>query len=439
VTVVGLDAWLDGIERAASAYFRHEVDGGTGLVRDNSRGHAPATIAGSGFALTGYAIAAERGYLSRDDAAERTRRSLRFLWEAPQGDGDESIGTHGFFYHFLDMASGRRVWKCEVSTIDSAILFAGALAAARYFGRDTATERDIRSTADALYRRADWEWALNDGLTVSLGWRPGRGFIAYRWAGYSEALLLYVLGLGSPTHPLPVSSYDEWTRGYTWKRLYGYEFLYAGPLFIHQLSHSWIDFRGIRDAYMRDRDSDYFENSRRATYLQREYAKRNPKGFTGYDADCWGITASDGPGPATRRVNGVRRRFWHYRARGVPNGPDDGTLSPWAMLASLPFAPEIVVPSIAAVRARHRGLERGYGFASSFNPTFTGPGGDSAGWVSPAHYAINQGPVVLMIENFRSGFTWRLMRRCPYVVTGLERAGFSGGWLDDASPDAAIA
>jgi hypothetical protein len=428
---VDLDGWLDELEQSAARYFRHEVDPRTGLVRDTSQANTPATIAGSGFALTSCAIAAERGYLSRDDAAERVRRSLRFLLEAPQGDGANAIGTHGFFYHFLDTTSGRRVWNCEVSTIDSAILFAGALAAAAYFDRETTAERDIRISAEALYRRADWNWALNGGPTVSLGWRPRRGFLPYRWAGYSEALLLYVLGLGSPTHPLPESSYVEWTRGYRWKRLYGYELLHAGPLFIHQLSHSWIDFRGIRDAYMRDHDSDYFENSRRATYVQREYAIRNPKRFIGYDANGWGITASDGPGPATREVGGVRRRFWHYRARGVPNGPDDGTLSPWAMLASLPFAPEIVVPSIEAVRTGRPELERGYGFACSFNSTFTECGHDSSGWVSPVHYAINQGPVVLMIENFRSGLVWRLMRRCSAIIDGLRRAGFVGGWLDD--------
>jgi hypothetical protein len=432
VTAVDLDASLDELEQAALRYFVHEVDARTGLVRDTSQDSAPATIAGSGFALTSCAIAAERGYLSRDDAAEWVRRSLRFLWEAPQGDGADTIGTHGFFYHFLDMTSGQRVWNCEVSTIDSAILFAGALAAAAYFDRETLAERDIRSTADALYRRADWNWALNDGPTVSLGWRPRRGFLPYRWVGYSEALLLYVLGLGSPTHPLPDSSYVEWTHAYRWKRLYGYALLHAGPLFIHQLSHSWIDFRGVRDAYMRERDSDYFENSRRATYVQREYAIRNPKRFTGYDANCWGITASDGPGPATRQVGGVRRRFWHYRARGVPNGPDDGTLSPWAMLASLPFATEIVVPSIEVVRTRHPVLERRYGFACSFNPTFAARRSESSGWVSPAHYALNQGPVVLMIENFRSGLVWRLMRQCSPIVTGLRRAGFSGGWLDGA-------
>jgi hypothetical protein len=419
-----VDEWLGGLEAAALSYFLHETDPETGLVRDKSGVPAPASIAGSGFSLTCYAIAAERGYTSRESAAERARASLRFLYDAPQGDGDDAIGAHGFFYHFLDMRTGRRVWDCEVSTIDSAILFAGALAAAQYFDRDDACEREIRETADALYRRADWTWVLDGGPLVSLGWHPDKGFLRNRWSGYSEALLLYILGLGSPTHPLPASTYAGWCAGYRWKTLYGQDFVYAGPLFIHQLSHCWVDFRGIRDAYMRERGVDYFENSRRATYVQRAYATKNPRGWKGYDADCWGISASDGPGPATRKVKGRSRRFWEYHARGVPYGPDDGTLSPWALLASLPFAPEIVMPSTRTIAARHPNLAQTYGFAASFNPTF-------GGWVSPSQYAINQGPVVAMIENFRSDLVWRLMRACPYIVSGLRRAGFRGGWLAD--------
>src|SRR5690349_6549046 len=271
------DAWLDQLERTAAAYFLHEDDAETGLVRDTSQDGDPATIAGTSFALTTYAVGAKHGYLTREDAAERTRRALSFLWTAPQGEDGDTIGAHGIFYHFLDMKSGRRVWRCEVSTIDSTILFAGALVAAAYFDRDTPVEREVRHTADALYRRADWTWALDHGPLVSLGWQPERGFLHFRWTGYSEALLLYVLGLGAPTHALPPSCYPKWCNGYKWKTLYGYEMVYAGPLFIHQLSHGWIDFRGIRDEYMAEHDSDYFENSRRATYVQREYAVRNPR------------------------------------------------------------------------------------------------------------------------------------------------------------------
>ena len=179
--------------------------------------------------------------------------------------------------------------------------------------------------ADALYRRADWPWAQNGGATVTHGWKPESGFLEYRWEGYDEALVLYILGLGSPTHPLPEESYAAWASTYEWKNSYGYDYLYAGPLFTHQISHVWIDFRGIRDAFMRDKRIDYFENTRRATYVQQRYAIDNPLEFAGYGKDCWGITASDGPGPDTIKVNGIERRFFDYVGRGVPYGPDDGT------------------------------------------------------------------------------------------------------------------
>ena len=259
------EARLDELERCAFAYFIHEVDERTGLVRDNTREGAPASIAGTGFALSCYAVGAERGYVARSEAAERSQTALRFLWEATQSEAPDATGWRGFFYHFLAPESGHRARQCELSTIDSTIAIAGALTAAVYFDRDTAAERDIRRFADAIYRRVDWAWAMAGARTVSLGWHPGTGFLPYGWQGYSEALLLYVLGLGSPTHPLPNDSYAAWTETYRWADTYGQQYLYAGPLFIHQMSHCWIDFRGIQDAYMRDKGIDYFENSRRAT------------------------------------------------------------------------------------------------------------------------------------------------------------------------------
>ena len=421
------DEDLARLERDTFRYFAEEVSLENGLIADNTREDSPCSIAVVGFALTAYPIAVERKYMTRSEAVKRALVSLRFFNDGPQGPDEEAIGYHGFYYHFLDMNTGRRFGNSEISTIDSTYLIAGALTAAAYFDRDTKDERELRRLAEALYHRADWHWAQNNALTVSHGWKPKTKFIRYRWSGYSEALILYVLGLASPSYPLPEESYTAWTRTYDWKRIYGHEFLYAGPLFIHHLSHMWIDFRGIQDEYMRGKAINYFENSRRATYVQQQYAMRNPKKYDGYGRFSWGITASDGPGPAVQRVNGKRVKFHAYLARGIPYGPDDGTLSPWAVAASLPFAPEVVLPTLRRISEDYPEITSKYGFKCSYNPTFRA--GKKKGWVSQGYYGLDQGPIVMMIENYRSGLIWRLMRRCPYIVNGLRRAGFSGGWL----------
>lgn len=410
-------------------YFLREWNPENGLIPDSTRKGAPCSIAAVAFALTVYPIGVERKYISRKEAIKRTLKKLRFFHDGPEGKGADAIGYRGFYYHFLDMTTGRRTWNSEVSTIDTAYLLAGALTAAQYFDRETKDEREIRNLTDALYRRADWHWVRNGALTVTLGWKPETGFIKYRWTGYSEALILYVLALASPTFPLPAESYRAWTRTYKWTNLYGHEFLYASPLFIHQLSHMWIDFRGIQDEYMRGKAIDYFENTRRAIYVQQQYAIRNPKGFKGYCEYIWGVTASDGPGPAKRRINGRTVRFYDYVARGIPNGPDDGTLAPWAVLASLPFAPEIVLPSLNYFNQQFPEMTSHYGFKCSYNPTFADARKNRNGWVSLGYYGLDQGPIVAMIENYRTGFLWRLMRNCPYIVEGLRRAGFKGGWI----------
>ena len=396
---------------------------------DSTREGSPCSIAPTGFALSAYPVGVERGFITREEGISRTLMTLRFFWNSPQGKEPDATGYKGFYYHFLDMQTGRRTWKCELSTIDSTFLIAGALTAAEYFKGDTEDEREIRTLADSLYRRMDWQWATNRKETVTHGWRPERGFIKYRWEGYNEALILYLLGLASPTYPLSEKSYQAWTRTYEWINLYGYEFLYAAPLFIHQLSHMWIDFRGVQDEYMRRKGIDYFENSRRAAYAQQQYAIRNPRGFKGYSKYIWGLTASDGPGPAMKRIEGKVRRFYDYKARGIPNGPDDGTLAPWAVIASLPFAPEIVLPSIRYFDETFPDMTSKYGFKCSFNPTFSE--GSDKGWISKGYYGLDQGPIVMMIENYRSDFLWRLMRGCPYIISGLRRAGFSGAWLSD--------
>jgi hypothetical protein len=418
---------LEALAWVSVEYFLKEVNHQNGLIQDKTQDGAPASIAAVGMALATAPLAVERGGAPRDFMARRTLTRLRFFWNSPQGPEPDATGYKGFYYHFLDMDTGRRVWNCELSTVDSAFLLAGMLTAATYFDQDTALEQEIRTLADALYRRVDWRWAQNGGATLTHGWRPESGFLPYRWEGYDEALLLYMLALGSPTYPLPEESYAAWASTYEWKKIYDWELLYCGPLFTHQLSHLWIDFRGIQDAFMREHGLDYFENSRRATYVHQQYAIRNPLEFAGYGEFCWGLTASDGPGPTVRLINGIERRFFDYIGRGAPYGPDDGTIAPWAVVASLPFAPEIVLPTIQHFDHLDLGMLRPYGFKATFNPTFTLE--DGRGWVSPWHFGIDQGPIVLTIANYQNGLLWNVMRRCPYLVTGLRRAGFTGGWL----------
>lgn len=418
---------LDGLQRAAFAYFLKEVNPANGLVADTSRPGSPASIAVVGFALSAYPVAVERGWMTRTDAVAHSLAALRFFWGSDQSGSPEATGYKGFYYHFLHMHTGGRVWRSELSTIDTALLVAGAMTARIYFTADTPDEIELRALVDMLYRRIDWCWAQDGKKTLRLGWKPECGFLHYGWEGYSEAIVLYALALGSPTHPISDHCYEAWTATYQWENLYGREFLYAGPLFVHQFSHAWIDFRGIQDRFMREKRCDYFENSRRATEVQREYAGRNPNRFVGYDEDCWGLTACDGPSDDLPELVNERRHFFAYAARGVPYGPDDGTIAGWAALASLPFAPEIALCAARKMYRRYPEMLSGQQYASSFNPTLASA--DQRAWVSAGHFGLDQGIVVLMIENHRTQLIWRLMRDCPHVSTGLRRAGFRGGWL----------
>ncbi|MEP6922564.1 MAG: glucoamylase family protein [bacterium] len=429
------DEALVQLQRDTFGYFKHETNLSNGLVPDNTRKGSHASIAAIGLALATYPIAVERAFIEREEAVARVLTTLRFFWNSTQSKEPDASGYKGFYYHFLHMDTGLRAWESELSTIDTTILIAGALAAATYFEGETEPEHELRKLADDLYRRVDWQWALNGAAKVAMGWKPECGFLPYVWEGYNEAILLHVLGLASPTHPLPVETYKAFTATYCWKNIFGQEALYGGPLFMHQLSHLWLDFRDIRDEFMREHGVDYFENSRRATYAQQQYAMHNPREFKGYGEYAWGITASDGPGPATLEIDGVQRRFFDYEARGIPDGPDDGTIAPWAAAASLPFAPEIVLPALRYFSDAYPEMTSKYGFKCSFNPTFndedeheSGAAGGK-GWISKGYYGLDQGPVVIMIENHRTGFFWELMRKCPYLSEGLRRAGFTGGWL----------
>jgi hypothetical protein len=426
-----VDTLIDRAQRHAFGYFEDGVDPASGLVPDSTQPGSPCSIAAVGLALTAWPIAVERGWMTRARALALTLAALRFFEGADMSGSPGATGHRGFWFHFLDMRTGTRAWNSELSTVDSSFLLAGMLAAARYFDHDTAHERSVRDIAHTLADRVDWRWMQPRGDAICHGWKPERGFLRYDWRGYNEALLTYALALGARHRPIHPQAYDAWLAGHRWRRIYGHEHLAAGPLFIHQYSHMWADLRGIQDACMRARGIDYFENSRRATLVQREYARRNPKRFAGYGEHCWGLTACDGPGPREVVVDGRRRRLMGYAARGAPHGPDDGTLAPWAAVASLPFAPVVVIPALrhgARMAARHARYQPD----RSFNPTWHDERGPP-GWVSPWRFALNSGPVVLMIENYRSGLPWRLMRGEPRLREGLLRAGFGGGWLEDAA------
>ncbi len=422
-------AVLLALQADAFSYFANEVNPATGLIADKTRAGWPASIAATGMALACYPVAVEHGWLSREAAVQRTLVTLQFFRDSPQGPTTDSAGYKGFYYHFLDMQTGQRAWSCELSTVDTGFLVCGALVAAQYFEQDRTAEAEIRRLADELYRRVEWPWALNGGASLTHGWTPESGFLPYRWEGYDEALLLYVLALGSPTHPVPPESYRAYTATCHWKKIYDYEYAYAGPLFVHQYTHMFLDTRGIQDEYIRQHGSDYFENSRRATLAQREFAIRNPLECEGYGANCWGLTACDGPGPTTMKLNGVLRVFHDYVARGVPYGPDDGTVAPWAVVASLPFAPEVVLPAIRWFNAMHLNDIHPFGYPATCNVTFPDRSQSPHCWVSPYHFGINEAPMVLMIENFQTDLIWRLTRQCEPIIAGLRRCGFTGGWL----------
>lgn len=422
------DGLINRLQRAAFDYFLGAFNPANGLVADTSRPGSPCSIAVVGFALSIYPVAVERGWMSRDEAVLRALASLRFFHRSNQSSAADATGHKGFYYHFLDMDSGARVWRSELSTIDTALLIAGALVAAQYFTADTGAEPELRELANALYLRVDWRWACGGKPTIRQGWKPECGFLHYGWDGYDEGVLLYVLAAGSPTHPIDTSHYRAWTATYQWENLYGEEFLYAGPLFVHLFSHAWIDFRGIADPFMREKDSDYFQNTRRAIAVQREYAWRNPHGFPGYDRDCWGLTACDGPGdimPALAK--GSAQPLYGYAARGVPYGPDDGTLSGWLGLACLPFEPEVAMTATRTVLERYPQTLVADQFASAFNPLLADS--DGTPWISRGEFGLDQGLVVMMVENHRTGLIWQLMRDCGYLRDGLQKTGFGGGWM----------
>jgi hypothetical protein len=430
----GRAGFLDDLQRRTFRFFWETTNPDNGLAADRWPTKSFASIGATGFALAALAVGEARRFVPRAQAARRAMTTLRFLHDAPQGDAPAGMtGYRGFFYHFLDPATGRRFGRTEVSTMDTALLLAGALTVKQHFDRQE--ERAIGELADALLARVDWPWAMPRTPLIALAWHPETGFHPQDWKAHNEAMLLYVLALGVAERAAPPESWSAWLRTAPaqWRRVEGIPQLAFPPLFGHQYSHVWIDFRGIRDSFCRAHGLDYFENSRRAVIAQHRYAVRNPLGWKGYGPRQWGLTACDGPADAT--VGG--RTFRSYSARG-PGEFDDGTIAPTAAGGSIPFAPKICLPALVAMAKRHGPLlyDR-YGFADAFNPSFEGAAGmphhgtvvRGRGWYDTDRLGIDQGPILAMAENYRSGLLWRLMRREPAVRRGLQRAGFRGGWL----------
>ena len=399
------EEFLELVSHSAFDFFWYEANPENGLIKDRSTPTSNASIASVGFGLTGIPIAIDRGWIDRDEGLSRVLTTLQFFWSSSRGpDAAGVTGYHGFYYHFLNMATGKRSGTTELSTIDTSLLLGGVLFVREYFDGDDPQEEEIRALADSIYQRVDWNWASPRLPLVSLGWHPESGFLPYDWTGYNEAMILYVLALGSPTHPIPANAWYGWTSGYDWETYYRMTFIRFPPLFGHQYTQVWVDFRGIQDAFTRNRDIDYFENSRRATLANRAYCVANPLGWEGYGPNLWGLTASDGP--------------TGYKARGAPPAQnDDGTIAPTAAGGSIVFTPD---ESIAALRhmydAYRTRIWGPYGFRDAFNL--------EADWFDTDYIGIDQGPILLMIENYRTEGVWERFMKNADILRGLERAGF---------------
>jgi hypothetical protein len=394
---------LDQTQHLAFQYFWNEANPTTGLIRDRSQSGSPCSIAANGFGFSAICIGIERGWITREQGRERVLTALETFWNGPQGTAETGVmGYKGFYYHFLHMTTGAREWACELSTIDTALLFAGIIDAKQFFDGSDPDEVQIRALADSIYYRADWPWFSTGSTGLRMGWKPTGGHFG-TWVGYNEAMIMYLLALGSPTFPTDPGQWTTWTNGYLWQTWYGYSYVNFPPLFGHQYSHCWVDFRLVNDAYMRNRGITYFENSRRATLAQRAYAIANPFGRVGYSDSLWGFTASDDP--------------FGYAAHGAPPPwSENGTITPTAPISSIPFAPQECIRVLRNLHDHWPGIWGAYGPLDAFNPTLD--------WYGLDWLGIDQGPIVMMIENYRTGRPWQRMMANADIRRGLERAGF---------------
>lgn len=432
---------LDEAERRHFLYFWDLAYPGNYQIPDRYPTESFSSIAATGFGLSAYIVGVERGWITRAQARERVIKTLDVLKNLPQGPQATGVaGYKGWFYHFLDSKTALRYDKVELSSIDTGLLMAGVLSCMTYFDQDDTSEKAIREAADFLYRRVEWDWYLNEHNRMSMGWFPERdGFLCADWRGYNEAMLINIMALGSPTHPAPTEIWESWCKPYYRAKFKGQDMVNFGPLFGHQYSHCWIDFKGIQDEYMREMGIDYFENSRRATLAQRQYGIENPSKFVGYNDKIWGLTAGDGP-DAEMMHNGRKIFCPGYGARGVAIDylEDDGTIAPTAAVSSMPFAPEVCLPTLEAMW--NRWPVGKYGFFDGYNETFTDVEHSPKAqkqypyFVDKDYLGIDQGPIVIMMENYRSGLIWNIMKKNPYIIRGLKRAGFTGGWIEK-TPD----
>lgn len=436
---------LADIEHRTFRYFWETTNPTNGLAPDRYPSRPFASVASIGFALTAYPIGVENHWITRKQAIQRTLVTLRSLRYGRSGPNEVGrMKYRGFYYHFLDLKQGNRYDRwVELSSIDTALLMMGVLFAQSYYTEHTAKESEIRYLAEKLYQQVEWPWMQPRPPLIAMGWYPKQGFIAHDWSGYNEGMMLYILALGSPSHPIETDAWDAWTASYgqDWGVFEGQRYLSFGPLFAHQYTHAWIDFREIQDKYMRSRNMDYQLNSRRAALAQRDYAIENLMKWKDYGENVWGITACDGPQETIQQYEGEQRHFYHYRSRGAGlfEKFDDGTLAPTALIGSIAFAPEFVIPATAEIHKRYGDfLYSSYGFLDAFNPSFnypiplkTGQLVAGRGWVASDYIGIDQGTILLMIANYRNSFVWDIMKKNQFIRRGLLRAGFQGGWLLD--------
>jgi hypothetical protein len=394
------EAFLEDLERRSFQYFWDQASPATGLVLDRTRTDGTpvdedhryiASIAATGFGLTAICIASEHGWIKRGTARDRVRATLRFF-------ADSALQEHGWFYHWLDVKTGERRWRSEVSSIDTALLVAGALTARQYFREDS----DIVKLATRIYERIDFSWMLNGHPTLlSMGWHPETGFIKARWNDYSEHPILYLLAMGSPTHPITPAAWYAWKRN--WNEYAGYRYLGETPLFTYQYSHAWIDFRGRRER--RGEHVNYFENSLNATLAHRRFCIDLAKEFPGYGANVWGISASDS-------AKG------YVAWGGPPRDPAiDGTVVPYAAAGSLMFVPRLALAALKTMRMKYPLIYGKYGFADAFNP--------NTAWVNRDVIGIDLGITLLSAENATTGNVWRWFMRNWEIQRALHLAGLN--------------